>query len=82
MSRVTLVLTYITQSEYGTIKPIMSATLMNMLTDKWKVHLQQTVLSEVNASAVPQFSEGDEYRNVLDTGDIFFHTKKTMILFI
>lgn len=55
---------------------------MNMPTDKWKVHLQQLVLSEMSASAVPQFNAEAEYRNGLYTANIFFHTKKTMIVYV
>lgn len=73
---------YIKWPESGTMKPIISVKLINMPTDKWKVHLQQLVLFETSGSAVPQFHAEDEYRNGLYTANIFLHTKKTMIMFI
>lgn len=47
---------YIKQPECGTMKPIISVKYMNMPADKWKVHLPPLVLSEMSASAVPQFN--------------------------
>lgn len=55
--------------------------LMNMPTDKLKVHLQKLVLSEMSASAVPQFNAEAEFRSALYTGNSFFYTKKAMIMF-
>ena len=73
---------YIKQAQCGTMKPIISVKLMNMPTiNEKKAYLQQLVQSEMSASAVSQFNAEAEYRNGLYTANIFFCTKKTMIMF-
>lgn len=66
--------------ESAAIKSISSAKLMTMPIDERQVHLQQPILSEMNASAVPQFGARADYSNGLDTVYIFCYAKK-MILF-